>query len=161
AIAATVVRPSGSPRAVLQCLPGGGCSRSYWTLAVDDDSTGSYDFAAYMAQRGYAVIAAHHLGTRDSSDPDQAGSHHESTMAAAMARCLAVLRRELGLQALPCVGVGHSFGAGMTIVQQDGHQDFSAVGLFGWSSTRLATVGADGVLQPIDEVRRAPEGRPP
>jgi pimeloyl-ACP methyl ester carboxylesterase len=150
AIATTVVLPFVRPRALVQCLPGGGCSRSYWSLQVEGFEPGAYDFAAYAAERGFAVVTADHLGTGDSDDPTSLEDLDAEPMAAAMSACFARVRHDLGLDGVPGVGVGHSFGAGMTIVQQDRHADFDALGIFGWSSIRLAVVDEQGVRWPVD-----------
>ncbi|MGE0881580.1 MAG: alpha/beta hydrolase [Acidimicrobiia bacterium] len=163
-IAVTIVMPEAvvAPRAVLQCLPGGGCSRSYWALEVEGAPAGTYNFARKAAERGYAVIAADHLGTGESPVPANAADQDENTMAAAMSACLTVLLGEFGLAdgAVPVVGVGHSFGAGMTIVQQDRHRDFHALGIFGWSSIRLAVMDAEGVMRAVDERPSTPGSAP-
>jgi hypothetical protein len=45
--------------------------------------------------------------------------------------------------------MGHSFGAGMTIVHQHVTRDFDALVLLGWSSRQLAIVYADGSIQAL------------
>ena len=132
-----VVAPAAlSDPLVWCCLPGGGCTSAYFDLVVDGDET-SYSMAAHLAGAGGVVLALDHLGTGASSRPDDiflvtpeilASAHH-----AAWTTLLARLRKGSLLPGLPAVdsfvpiGLGHSMGAMIAIVQQARHGTYGAL----------------------------------
>jgi pimeloyl-ACP methyl ester carboxylesterase len=118
------------------CLPGGGCTSSYFDLEVDGDDV-SYSMAAYLADAGGVVLALDHLGTGRSTPladdflltPDiLAGAHH-----AAFSELFGQLRAGNLIPEFPAqdqlvpIGLGHSMGAMITMVQQAEHATYAAV----------------------------------
>jgi pimeloyl-ACP methyl ester carboxylesterase len=118
------------------CLPGGGCTSAYFDLVVEDDDT-SYSMAAHLADAGGVVLALDHLGTGASSRLDDnylitpeilASAHH-----AAFTTLLGRLRKGSLLPGLAAVdsfvpiGLGHSMGAMVAIVQQARHETYGAL----------------------------------
>jgi pimeloyl-ACP methyl ester carboxylesterase len=132
-----VISPTTPSESIVWCcLPGGGCSAGYFDLEVGDDDT-SYSMAAYLADAGYVVLVLDHLGIGASSPVDDdflltpeivADANH-----AAFTTLLDQLREgtlvpELAaLDSLRPVGLGHSMGAMLTIVQQARHRTYAAV----------------------------------
>jgi len=115
-ISTTRYSPVGvEPSAMLWCVPGGGCSRDYWDFDVRDEPRERYSFARYLARRGVVVVTADHLGSGESSRPVEERLRSSASLAAHMHAALLEARRDPALADLPVVGVGHSFGAGMTL----------------------------------------------
>jgi Alpha/beta hydrolase family len=128
------------------CLPGGGCTSSYFDLVVDGDHT-SYSMAAHLVDAGVVVLALDHLGSGVSSPLEDsflltpeilAASHH-----GAFTALLDRLRKGNLIPELPAVdsfvpiGLGHSMGAMITIVQQAKHGTYGAVVNLGAAGTGL------------------------
>ncbi|MGX7681498.1 alpha/beta hydrolase [Jatrophihabitans sp. DSM 45814] len=149
-IATTHYLPSGSPPvAVAWGLAGGGCTRDFWDFEVAGAPRESYSVARHLARRGVAVVTADHLGAGESTRPDDESLTTADRLADHMSEAVALARKEEAFADLPFVGMGHSFGAGMTIVQQDRNHDFEALVLLGWSSTQLAVVYEDGSIRAL------------
>ena len=136
---------AASRRPVLSCLPGGSLSRRYHDLELDGDRR--YSFAEFMAARGFASLAIDHLGTGESSkpegdaalDPDRIASANQAALAQALAR-LRAGGAEPGLPALAAratIGVGHSMGSCLTVVQQARHEPHAALVLFSFTTHGL------------------------
>ena len=154
--------PGGEPpRAVLICWPGGSYARAYWDMHIPGHP--GYSFAEHMTARGFAVVAADHLGVGASSKPADGDQVDFDTMSAAAASFVAQVRRmvadgsrELGgrpLPAAPIIGVGHSLGACLTVVTQARHRCYDAVALLGFTHGRkevsVSAVGASA-REPFD-----------
>jgi pimeloyl-ACP methyl ester carboxylesterase len=148
-IAASVVAPddfgeSGSAT-VLCCLPGGSLSRRYWDLEVDGDRR--FSFAEFMARRGFATLAIDHLGVGDSSTPDGGAAPDLLGFAranqAAFAQAMARLRAGDATEGRPpsaqprSIGVGHSMGSCMTVVQQAHHAPHAGIVLLSFTTRGL------------------------
>lgn len=145
---------------VLWCLPCGGCSRNYFDLQVDGAEPDSYSFARYFARRGITVITADHIGAGDSTHiPDQPELTTSNFLADRMHEAVITFRRRPEFTGKPFVGVGHSFGSGMVLTQQQRHQDFDALVVLGWSSIQIALMYTDGQFKalgtPGDRARAA------
>lgn len=149
-IAASVWLPVQSQQApaALVCLPGGYMNRRYFDLrppAVPDD--GRYSFAAQMVARGHVVMALDPLGIGDSSAVADGYTLTPQRIAAANAHATDTLLARLrdgtladGVAALPelrSVGVGHSMGALLTVLQQAARHQHAAVALLGFSTRGL------------------------
>jgi pimeloyl-ACP methyl ester carboxylesterase len=147
------------------CLPGGRCTTGYFDLVVDGDDT-SYSMAACLADAGCVVLAVDHLGTGRSSragddfllTPEIVAAANHAAFAALLGR----LRTGRLTPELPPVGtfapigLGHSMGAMLAMVEQARHGTYSAVvnlgsggdGLPehlsdpGWATAGLSTVRA-------------------
>jgi pimeloyl-ACP methyl ester carboxylesterase len=138
-VSATLHRPAGDPVAVLACWPGGSYERSYWQFAA----VPGYNSAEYLTERGFAVLAADHIGTGASSKPAEVDSVNIAFMAAATADVARQLRSEFG--DVPLVGVGHSLGGAITVVAQAEHACYDRVASLGF------TCGAkDSVAKAVD-----------
>jgi pimeloyl-ACP methyl ester carboxylesterase len=145
ALSATVHVPSaqqaGPPRAVLVCWPGGSYSRAYWDMHIPGHP--GYSFAEHMTDRGFVVIAVDPLGVGASSRPSDVDAVNLETMAAAAAEFVRQLRtlmavgeldsRLAALEDVPLVGVGHSLGGCLAIVEQAIHGSYDAVANLGFT----------------------------
>lgn len=144
-IAVEVIAP-GQPRPlVLFCLPGGGMTRRYFDLQAPGDD--SYSFARQMAARGFISVLVDHLGVGESSRPADSYALTAQLLAAANARATAqVMARIINgsliseLHAIPdvtSVGLGHSMGAMLTVLQQAQTREHAGVAVLGFSTRGL------------------------
>lgn len=132
------------PPVALVCLPGGNMHRRYWDLGGEDDS---YSFARQMTARGFVVVAIDSLGIGDSDRPADGWALDTARLAAANAELTAVVLAGLragtltpsipALPGLSSIGVGHSMGAMMTVVQQAAARQHAAIALLGFSTRGL------------------------
>lgn len=147
-LAAEVFLPEhiGKNPIALICLPGGGMNRRYFDLRPDDGDT-SFSFAAQMTRRGFIVIALDHLGLGDSSRPADGYALTPELIAQANQNVTAEILLRLregrlaeGQPALPklrSIGVGHSMGAMLTILQQFHGRQHAGIALLGFSTRGL------------------------
>ena len=129
----------------LCCLPGGYLGRGYFDLQVEGDD--SYSFAAFMAARGFVTLSLDHLGSGESTQPEDGYAVTlERVVDAnrwALEKVLGELREpdpggdrpDFGL--LPSVGVGHSMGSALSVVQQARAASHAALVLFSFSARGL------------------------
>jgi pimeloyl-ACP methyl ester carboxylesterase len=135
--------PSKLPATPVVCfaLPGGGYSRGYFTFDMPGSSGGGQ--AGWHAQRGWIFVAIDHLGTGESSLPDAtklvyknvAASNHAT--ATAVLELLATGALAAGFPAItnPVVlGIGHSMGGCLTVVQQARHNTYDGIAVLGFSA---------------------------
>jgi pimeloyl-ACP methyl ester carboxylesterase len=118
------------------CLPGGNCTSAYFDLHVESDDT-SYSMAAQMADAGCTVLALDHPGTGASSAFEDTFLVTPEVLAAASHAAFAALLAQLqtgslvaGLEPVPApipIGVGHSMGAMITIMEQARYGTYAAV----------------------------------
>jgi alpha-beta hydrolase superfamily lysophospholipase len=139
----------GDPAAVLFCFPGGGMTRGYFDLAAPGRS-----FARAMTARGFAVAAIDSLGWGESSRPRDGFALVPEVIAAANAQAVDALAAALP-PGLPRIGVGHSLGALLAVVQQAGHESFDALVLLGATTRGLRVVLADEELAYADRPEAA------
>jgi pimeloyl-ACP methyl ester carboxylesterase len=126
ALAATVWQaPVGRPKAVLVCWPGGSYSRTYWDMQLDGFE--GYSFAEHLAAKGFTVVAIDPLGVGESSRPKEVDAVTLEAMAAAAAEAVRVVHTEIAGGGVPVIGVGHSLGACLTIVEQALFSSYDAV----------------------------------
>jgi pimeloyl-ACP methyl ester carboxylesterase len=158
-VAATFVAPTGLPtRALLVCLPGGFLSRGYFDLCVAGDR--GYSFAEAMAGSGFASLALDHLGIGESSKPDDGWMLDADALARAnqyaLEAALERLQRD-GTPKVPVIGVGHSMGSCMAVVQQANHAPFSGLVLFSFSTLGLRSFlqGREAEVANDDDAIRA------
>ena len=140
-IVADLHLPTDVPRALLICWPGGSYTRSYWDMQIEGHP--GYSFADHMTARGFAVLAADHLGVGESSRPADVDAVTLQTMAAAGAAFTAEVRDRLTRGALdarlapapgvPIIGVGHSLGGCICVVAQADHDCYDAIANFGFT----------------------------
>jgi pimeloyl-ACP methyl ester carboxylesterase len=127
--------PSAEPPIVLCCLPGGRCSTGYFDLQVD--GLEGYSMADHLTAQGFVVVALDHLGVGASSPVEDifaltpavasAVNHHAFSQVLAQLRAGSIVPG-LDLRSPPVViGMGHSMGGMLTMVQQANHRTYDAV----------------------------------
>jgi hypothetical protein len=131
-----VASPTPTEPLVWCCLPGGGCTSNYFDLEVEGDET-SYSMAAHLADGGDVVLALDHLGTGASSPleddflltPDMLASAYHAAFSELLGRLGAgTLTPQLpALDHLVPIGLGHSLGAMIVMIQQARHGTYAAV----------------------------------
>jgi pimeloyl-ACP methyl ester carboxylesterase len=132
------------PAVTLVCLPGGGTNRRFFDLRpAESQDDASFSFARQMTARGFIVASVDHLGIGESSRPkdgyalsgdvlSQAADHVHGTIGAR------VQAHYGSTFAHPCtIGVGHSMGAMVTVLQQAQHHTHQAIALLGFSTLGL------------------------
>ena len=150
-IAATIFLPrvlAANP-IVMFCFPGGGMTQLYFDLE-------GASFAASMAEHGIVTVAFDHPGIGQSSgpaDPFQLTADRIAGMEVQAARAVATKLRNGSIHAslppLPdftMIGVGHSMGAMLVVLQQTASRPYAAVALLGFS-----TRGLPEVLTPAEQ----------
>lgn len=147
-VVAEVIAPEGGgqPIGVLFCTPGGGMTRRFFDLPTPA-GVPEASFARAMAARGFAVVLLDPLGVGESAvpaDPFQLGPDLMARAGVvAVRRVLDDLRTGAAspdLQAWPAIrsiGVGHSYGALLSVVQQAQDPVHVALGLFGFHTAGL------------------------
>lgn len=139
-IAATLYEPATTTDTpiLLVCLPGGGMNRGYFDLQPDGGEP-SFSFARQMSARGFHVLTLDHLGIGDSSRPADGYALDTWLLAQAHDEALQPLLIELRkkMPMLRSVGVGHSMGAMLTLVQQAQYRPHAAIALLGFSTRGL------------------------
>ncbi|HEY3673476.1 MAG TPA: alpha/beta fold hydrolase [Acidimicrobiia bacterium] len=135
-----VIDPS-SPPTVVFCLAGGRCTTSYFDLEVRGHE--GYSMARHLAGRGLVVVALDHLGLGASSPlqdicvvtPHVAAATHDHAVRDIADR----LRAGTIVDGLPAfaphalVGLGHSMGGMVIVVEQAEHRTFDAIVVLGHS----------------------------
>ena len=129
---------------VFFCVPGGGMNRRYFDLGGETDSR--FSFARQMAARGYVSVLIDPPAIGESDRPEDGhaltparitevmGKLHQQVMQTLMAGEIP------GLAAMPdlvSIGVGHSMGAMLTVLQQDAHDSHAALVLLGFGTRGL------------------------
>ncbi len=157
--------------ALLICLPGGNMNRRYFDLRppleADAAADDSFSFAAQMTARGYIVAALDHLGLGDSSKPQDGWQLTTERLVqanvAATAELIARLREGRLLSNLPAlptlrsIGVGHSMGAMLTVLQQHAARQHDAVALLGFSTRGLPEYAPPALKDATDPVAVRPQ----
>lgn len=148
---------------VLCCFPGGGISSRYFELD-------GADMAAYLADRGFAVILIDHPGTGGSDVPDDPWALRPELVADLDVAAVRGVVGGLGFTDPVLVGVGHSMGAMLLAYQQARHRIYRGVALLGHSGRglpevlteeELAVAGdQDNARLAIADLTRARFGRP-
>jgi hypothetical protein len=166
-ISADVHVPSGRPRAVLVCWPGGSYDRSYWDAHIDGHP--GYSAAQHLVARGFLVVNADHLGVGRSSRPADVDRVDLETMAAANDAFAREVRRRLeggelderlpAITDVPFVCAGHSLGGLIGVVTQALHRTYDAVANLGYThgSKDVLEEGEMGGFSDPDAPRRAAE----
>ncbi len=167
-IGASVWLPAQPAQAValLLCLPGGNMNRRYYDLRPDDGDQ-SFSFAAQMTARGYIVAALDHLGLGDSSKPEDGWALTAELLVQANAKATAELQSRLregrlvaevpALPALRSIGVGHSMGAMLTILQQHAARQHAAIALLGFSTRGLPEYAPPALKEATDPLAVRPQ----
>jgi len=136
---------AAAPR-VLFCQPGGALDKGYFNIEPDDGDD-RFSFAVQMTARGFIVIALDHPGTGASSKPRDGFALTPQALSAANANAVDTLKEQLRngqlCPALPplavftAIGVGHSMGAMLTVLQQARFESYAAVALLGFGTRGL------------------------
>jgi pimeloyl-ACP methyl ester carboxylesterase len=166
-IAATVVAPGPDTpvrRRVVVAAPGGSYTRWYWH--PDPGELPGYSFMEHLAARGHVVVAFDHLGTGESSRPAGVEPTVEMLAAAADAAARQAAARAVTGDLVPglpplrdpeLVGIGHSMGGTVTVVQQAAHGTYGRLVSLGHSVQRPPDEGDDGlgsrVARTMTEIR--------
>lgn len=167
-VAASVWLPADprTARALLVCLPGGNMNRRYFDLRPDD-SDATFSFAAQMTARGFVVAALDHLGLGESSKPEDGWQLTPELLTRANAAATAEIQSRLragrladGVPALPdlrSIGVGHSMGAMLTILQQHSARSHDAIVLLGFSTRGLPEYLPPALKETTDPLSPRPQ----
>jgi alpha-beta hydrolase superfamily lysophospholipase len=136
-----------APVTALVCLPGGGMTRRYYDLPIEGEGSDSFSFATQMVARGFVVILIDHLGIGESDRPADGYAVTAERVAGANANATQQIVEQLregsltlDLPALPSLitlGVGHSMGAMMTLLQQSQRHQHAGIALLGFSTRGL------------------------
>lgn len=131
---------------VVACIHGGTFDRHYFDLQVPGRQ--GYSMGEYFAARGVVVIAFDMLGIGGSSRPSGPEPVSRFVQAAALDaavrevyRMLATGRLDRGLPAIPRIrriGLAHSMGVMVGVVQQARHRTFEQILLLGYSVRGVA-----------------------
>lgn len=161
-VALELIAPeSTAPELIFVCIPGGGMNRRYFDLPTPTGEE-EVSFARAMAAKGYAVALIDPLGVGGSSAPADGYELHPDNMAAANTRVVRWLLEGLRAGSLTdacpaapsirSIGVGHSFGALLMIVQQAADPMHDAVAVLGFHTAGLPAqlTDADVGIDPID-----------
>jgi len=150
------------PNLVLFCQPGGAMNRHYFSLLAEEDY--SHSFAHYMAASNKIVVTMDHLGVGESSVPtDGFGLTLEVLAAAnhaAVVQTCALLFEGNISDTLPAlahikpIGIGHSMGAMLTVVQQERHKSYKSLILLGFSNQGLPDMLTDEEKFYIDNAEK-------
>ena len=144
AIAATAYVPAEVDERdlrVLVCWPGGSYGRDYWDIHLPGRD--GYSFAEHMTALGFVVIAADPLGVGDSGRPEDGTLCTYDALAdaahGAVTACPRPLdRRDSGRgsaarRRCEIVGVGHSMGGGLVVLQQARWGSYDAIAVLGYT----------------------------
>jgi pimeloyl-ACP methyl ester carboxylesterase len=136
----------GPAPVVLVCLPGGGMNRRFFDLMPEGEAAGdiSFSFARQMAGRGFITVLIDHLGVGESDRPEDGYALLPELLVQAnqnaLQQILAGLHAGSLLADLPplpelvAIGVGHSMGAMLTLMQQARFRPYAALALLGFST---------------------------
>jgi pimeloyl-ACP methyl ester carboxylesterase len=165
-IAAEICVPAelSEPALAFICLPGGSINRRYYDLGGDEQP--SFSFARQMAEHGLITISIDHLGIGESTRPEDSFRLTPNAIVAANAHATRLVVQGLkegtlvpSLPSLPdltTVGVGHSMGGMLTVMQQALDPVHKALVLLGFSCNGLV----DYLPQPAHALIGRPEEVP-
>lgn len=119
-VAYDVLRPAAlhAGSRLLFCIPGGGVNRGYFAMP-------GYSFAEPMLAAGHVVVLVDPPGVGGSTRPENGYALTATVIAEALHRVLRRVRADH--PGLPVIGVGHSAGAMLAVVQHDLFADFDAL----------------------------------
>jgi pimeloyl-ACP methyl ester carboxylesterase len=138
-IASWIFQPAAPPRALMFAIPGGTYTKDYWHLEIPGRS--GYSFAQRMVEAGFAVVAVDNFGTGASTQPPSGDDAGLVPMAKANASVATVARARF--PGVPLIGVGHSMGAALTVMQQARSRSFACPALMGYGYQPLAGLSED------------------
>lgn len=134
------------PATILVCIPGGGMSRRFFDLTPADGGDG-FSFALQMTARGHLVLLVDTLGVGESDRPEDVYALTPDLLVRANEQVVSAVLGGLRegtliaqLSALPklsSIGVGHSMGALLTVLQQAKFGTHAALAVLGFSTAGL------------------------
>ncbi|AZM45808.1 hypothetical protein DMB38_08160 [Streptomyces sp. WAC 06738] len=129
-LSAQLVIPEGGADTVQVLLPGLTYDRRYWQVP------GEYDYCDHMLRAGYAVLLLDRVGTGASSRPPATQLHADSHVET-IHHVIQQLRSgtPAGHSFGKIVSVGHSYGAGIAIMEAAAHADIDALVVTGMLHT--------------------------
>jgi pimeloyl-ACP methyl ester carboxylesterase len=137
--------PPPGDAVVAMLLHGGTYDKRYWHPSVPDAE--SYSFATHLASRGVITLVPDHLGMGESTRPANvevltpetvAAAHHAVITQATQALRTGELIVGLApIEVSRVVGMGHSMGGMLTLVQQSKFHSYDRVAILGWSAREL------------------------
>jgi pimeloyl-ACP methyl ester carboxylesterase len=132
-LAAEIFEPDdvGDEPTVLCCLPGGGMSRGYFDVQAPPEF-GNFSMARHLVGRGLVVVTLDPPAVGESDVPDDGYALTPDVVADANAAAFDRVLEQWP-NARP-IGVGHSAGALLTVVQQARQRTYGALGLLGFGS---------------------------
>ena len=138
-VAVEIHPPTAADRGVaLVCLPGGGMRRQFYDLPVPGDD--SFSFVKAMCAQGFTCVLVDHPGVGQSDQPEDGFVLTPQLIAQTHAGALRWLWAHVPeLSGLRSIGVGHSMGAMITLIQQHEHASHAGIVLLGF--------GFDGLPQ--------------
>jgi pimeloyl-ACP methyl ester carboxylesterase len=119
----------GDRPVVCCCVPGGGMSRRYFDLQTPA-AVGNFSMARHLVDRGFVVITIDSPGVGESDIPDDGYTLTPDVVADVNERAIDHVLHEWPDAVR--IGIGHSAGALLTVVQQARHRTYDALGLFGF-----------------------------
>jgi pimeloyl-ACP methyl ester carboxylesterase len=147
------------PAVMLVCLPGGGTNRRFFDLRPpESQDDAGFSFARQMTARGFIVASIDHLGTGESSRPKDGYALSGDVLAQAADHVHGAINAQVQAHygsavAQPCtIGIGHSMGAVITVLQQAQHHTHLAIALLGFSTRGMP----EYVPQPLHTLARDP-----
>ncbi|MDX1496112.1 MAG: alpha/beta fold hydrolase [Salinisphaeraceae bacterium] len=145
-IEAELYRPDTvSETAVFFCLPGGAMNRRFFDLGGDAGDS-RFSFARQMAARGFVTVLIDPPGVGGSDRPTDGHDLTPERIADILnrfaSRAIDDIRqgRIEGMDAMPDMvplGLGHSMGAMLTVLQQAAQPDYAAIALLGFGTQGL------------------------
>jgi pimeloyl-ACP methyl ester carboxylesterase len=121
----------GDQPVVCCCVPGGGMSRGYFDLQPPP-ALGNYSMARHLTARGFVVVTLDPPAVGESDEPDDGYALTPDVVADVDAHAFdQVLARWPDATR---IGVGHSAGALLTVVQQARHRTYDGLGLLGFGN---------------------------
>lgn len=161
AIAATVYVPAEVDEQdvqVLVCWPGGSYGKDYWDIHLPGRE--GYSFAEHLTALGFVVIAAEPIGVGGSGRPADGTLCTYEAMADAAHGAVQVIRERLAdgslaatlppVAAPKIIGVGHSMGGGLVVLQQARRNSYDGIAVLGYThgvKTRSVDKGDDAALR--------------
>jgi pimeloyl-ACP methyl ester carboxylesterase len=162
-IAAEIFWPAAGladPPLVFVCLAGGSINRGYYDLGAE--ARPSFSFARSMAEAGMSTVSIDHLGVGESTRPADGFALTPDLLAEANAhatrqivdglRSGALISDLPPLPELESIGVGHSMGGMLTVIQQARWPSHDALVLLGFSN--------NGLIEHLPKPAHALIGRP-
>lgn len=153
AIAGTLCRSTGAPRAVQLLVHGSTYDRRYWDWPGHG---GTYSYARAMQRAGYATLAIDRLGSGTSTHPE-AGLVSYANNIRAVDQTVDWLQRRLPRARV--VLVGHSYGTLVSAAVANRRRDIAALVATG-ATTSAGTATAGGIAPCLIDARTDPVTRP-